>query len=325
MKVIELIKERYQEWDEFVENSPQGSIYAKTIFLDTIKKGKYVIFVVEQDNDIKNNNIIGGIILFKNIVGIYTNPLLVKHLGIMHSSFTNLNHYKQIKKNQEINSLIITNILSKLNSFIFTFHPNYTNWMSFYWNGYNQTTKYTYQIDFIKQEIKYDEKVKAPIRKAKKSKLIIRNVDVDMFIDAIEATFNIRNTKMPFSRKNLKNFIKIAEEKDILYKMGVYDVESNLHAVSAVLYDKNSSNLILNGSFPKYRKFGGNTLLIDHMIQFSKKNSKIFDFEGSMHERIENFYRGFGASLTPYFIISKNNLLTNLYIFVVNIVKKLYK
>ena len=61
------------------------------------------------------------------------------------------------------------------------------------------------------------------------------------------------------------------------------------------------------------------------MIQFSKKNSKLFDFEGSMHERIEKFYRGFGARLTPYFVISKNNLLTNVYTFAVNIAKKLYK
>jgi hypothetical protein len=66
-------------------------------------------------------------------------------------------------------------------------------------------------------------------------------------------------------------------------------------------------------------------MIIDNMINFAKSNSGIFDFEGSMHQRIESFYRGFGAELVSYFTVNKNNCKTKCYDFLINIIKKYYK
>jgi len=42
-----------------------------------------------------------------------------------------------------------------------------------------------------------------------------------------------------------------------------------------------------------------------HAIKHSATVTKSFDFEGSMIEPIERFFRAFGAIQTPYFAISK--------------------
>ena len=47
------------------------------------------------------------------------------------------------------------------------------------------------------------------------------------------------------------------------------------------------------------------TYLSLHAIQLAQKENKLFDFEGSMMEGVEQRNRQFGAKQTPYFQIKK--------------------
>ena len=42
-------------------------------------------------------------------------------------------------------------------------------------------------------------------------------------------------------------------------------------------------------------------------IKFALSSGRAFDFEGSMIESIEKYFRSFGSIQTPYFSISKTN------------------
>jgi hypothetical protein len=49
-------------------------------------------------------------------------------------------------------------------------------------------------------------------------------------------------------------------------------------------------------------------------IKIASENTKRFDFEGSMIENVERFFRSFGAVPIPYYNIKKtNSLLLRLY------------
>ena len=56
------------------------------------------------------------------------------------------------------------------------------------------------------------------------------------------------------------------------------------------------------------RPAGANTLLYWEAIRLAAEVSRVFDFEGSMVEPIEHYFRGFGGRQTPYFCISKAGL-----------------
>ena len=60
----------------------------------------------------------------------------------------------------------------------------------------------------------------------------------------------------------------------------------------------------MGGGDPEFRNSGATSLLMWNAIQFASTVSQIFDFEGSMIESVERFFRGFGAVQTPYFSIS---------------------
>ena len=72
-----LNKTEYNVWDNFVDESFQGSIYSKSYYLNSIGCS-FDIYTVEE-----NSRIIAGIILSKNEIGIYSNSLFVKYLGIL--------------------------------------------------------------------------------------------------------------------------------------------------------------------------------------------------------------------------------------------------
>ena len=65
----------------------------------------------------------------------------------------------------------------------------------------------------------------------------------------------------------------------------------------------------MGGSNPFFRNSQAISLLMWDAIQFTHKEKKSFDFEGSMIEPIERFFRSFGSSPKNYFQIKKSNSL----------------
>ena len=59
---------------------------------------------------------------------------------------------------------------------------------------------------------------------------------------------------------------------------------------------------------PELQAVGANTLLYWEAIRLASSVSRVFDFEGSMVEPIEHYFRGFGGRQTPYFCVRKANL-----------------
>jgi hypothetical protein len=57
---------------------------------------------------------------------------------------------------------------------------------------------------------------------------------------------------------------------------------------------------LFSGTDPEYKQSGAASLLVWEGIQRGCKEHKRFDFDGSMIESIEKFFRGFGATPVPY-------------------------
>lgn len=307
----------YPKWDEFVDFSPEGSVYSKSFYLKSVGY-PFKIGAVEE-----NGEIIGGIVLAKNEVGVFSNPLFVKHLGVLYAA-----DIEKSGKGRDLKYKIDREIISNMKGWkvwSYSFHPNFRNWLNFYWNGYKQTTRYTYQIDFLKTpdfRACYGEKVKAPLRAAHKAELVIDDIDAAAFAEVNEKTYRGKGGRQPYSKTRLVNLLNQLSGQRCLCMKSAKDRKGNIHSVAAIVYDRRSANLILNGTDPAYRQFGGNSMLIDFMIEFASKRCEIFDFEGSMHEQIEKFYRGFSGELVPYYSIYKANLPTSLYHCLLDAVKK---
>lgn len=301
-----LERHEYKMWDEFVDKSPQGSIFVKSFWLDAVGL-KYSIIACFD----KGDKLMGGMPITENKKGHLTMPKLTQTLGIVFSDFSEMKYVKKISKEKDIIMSFVDNI-PKFKNFSFGFHYNFENWMPFMWKGYKQQTRYTYVIEDI-QNIEKVRKEFADNTKSVITKSIAQNLRViddmalaDMY-NMLKKTFDRQNMPVPFEFNWFVDFDNIIKNNNSRRMFFTVDAENNLHAALYLVYDKNSAYYLLGGADPELRSSGAMYLNIFEAIKYSASFTNKFDFEGSVVPQIESMFRSFGATQKQYFTISKNN------------------
>lgn len=197
--------------------------------------------------------------------------------------------------------------------FLQNFHYDVTDWLPFYWNGYTQTTRYTYLLNNLNEPDKIRENMSLHTRrniiKAKDRHhiLVKKGIPAEEFISVLRKTFQ----RQGLSSRNeniLTAAIHKCREREQGDLWGGYDPEGNLHSAIFVAWQESSAYYLAGGGDPAYRSSGAHSLLMWEAIQFTAGKSEKFDFEGSMLPGVERFFREFGAVQTPYFTIIKGNI-----------------
>ena len=73
------------------------------------------------------------------------------------------------------------------------------------------------------------------------------------------------------------------------------------------MWDNSSAYYLQGVTADKFKTTGSMSLLLWEAISRSASKSKAFNFEGSMIESIEHYFRAFGGVQTPYFEIKKTS------------------
>ncbi len=205
-----------------------------------------------------------------------------------------------------------------------SFHYSITNWLPFYWKEFSQRTLYTYVIedltDFEKIWSGFQEKIKTEIRKAQKTTVVKTDLNIDEFLKIHSKTFQRQNLPMPFTSEFIKRVDSACQKKKCRKIFYAVDKENRIHAAIYIIWDNRSAYYLMGGGDPKLRNSGATSLLLWEAIQFCSTVTQEFNFEGSMIENIERFFRAFGARQKPYFLIQKE---TKLFRFAKNIQSKL--
>ena len=74
------------------------------------------------------------------------------------------------------------------------------------------------------------------------------------------------------------------------------------------VWDENAAFYLLGGGDPELRNSGATSLLLWELIMRARAVTNVFDFEGSMIESVERFFRAFGGRQTPYLRVSRTTL-----------------
>jgi len=130
MKVITLTQKEYDNWNVFVKQSPQGTIFSNTGFLISLDINFKILAIKDEQN-----KILANFVLPKNEINTFSNPMLTKYFGILFSPNNHISH-KTISKQYKIMELLIQH-LKKIKSFDYYFHYNFNNWIPFYWNNFH--------------------------------------------------------------------------------------------------------------------------------------------------------------------------------------------
>lgn len=207
-----------------------------------------------------------------------------------------------------------TDVLKSYPHFLQNFNYGITDWLPFYWEGYKQTTRYTYLLNNIRDEHTLWENMSPNIRrnitKAKEKYLITirKGISIEDFLKIQSMTFKRQHLSTPKRQDVLIKLITACRQRNQGDLWGAYDEKGKLHAVAFIAWQESSAYYLAGGGDPALRASGAHSLLLWECIRYVSQYTPIFDFEGSMIPGVERFFREFGAIQTPFFTITRGNL-----------------
>lgn len=281
--------------------------------------------VVIEEN---NNEILGFIpyyIVKKLKFSLIVPPPLTPYQGVWLNYPNNQKYTNRLSFEKKVMTSLI-NKLPKSDGFTQKFHPFITNWLPFYWKGFSQTTKYTYVIENLSNldnvYLEFRENIRREIRKAEKIITIEPFNDINLFYNLNIKSFTEKGIKYPISKKILKNAINYCEKNNCGKLLVAKDKLGNIHSILFYVWDDDSAYYLHGVSNTEFKTSGSMSLLLWEAIKRSKNCSKKFNFEGSMIESIERYFRAFGGKQIQYFEIKKTSFFLSQFLKVKSIIKK---
>jgi hypothetical protein len=299
-------KSRYRELCKINRDIP---IFSQDWWLDTVVgEGNWDVVIIER-----NQEIVASLPYYKTkkyIFDFIKMPIFTQCMGIWMKYPNGQKYESKLSYEKELFSLLIEK-LPKFDFFVQHFHWSITNWAPFFWRGFKQSTRYTYLLknisDLEQVFANFKESTRREIRKAEKNLKIIEDTDIEKFYLINKKSFDRQNQKMPYSFEFLKRFDEICHNKNSRKIWFAVDEKGQVHSAIYILFDAHSAYYLMGGADPELRTSGATSLLLWNAIQYASTVTQYFDFQGSMHEPIEKFFRGFGSEQKPYFEISKAN------------------
>ncbi|MDI6618683.1 MAG: GNAT family N-acetyltransferase [Clostridiales bacterium] len=328
MKLRYIGEDEYDRWDKFVDSSPQGNIFNKSFFIKAVSDALRILVCEE------NGRIIGGIALPHTYGRFYRNPKLTPQLGIL---LPPLNPEEKHSKRLSREIDIIKAIIHSLPDFLqldYSFSYNFSNLLPFIWEGYNLNVYYTYVLENIKDlDIVYknfDYDIKYEIKRAMKNGLIVKSdPDIKRFYEINKKSYARQDMEMPYTLDLLVNLDEAMQESNS--RKMLFAVNKDGRAIAAVylIYDARCTYYLMGGADPEYRNTGAQSLLLWEGIKFASNVSAMFDFEGSVKESIESYFRKFGGNQKIIYNIYKSSPLIKMIYNIArknkNIVRKIIK
>jgi len=189
-------------------------------------------------------------------------------------------------------------------------HFSRMNWLPFYWLGFRQTTRYTYRLSLGGGEEdlwrNLQENIRTDVRKERFGISIRPARDLGEFLELNRMTFARQGRQLPYSREIVQRLDEAASQRGVRDVFVAEGPGGEVHAAAYVVRDADTAYYLMGGGDPSLRSSGATSLCLWEAILHQPQHIESFDFEGSMLEPVERFFRAFGARQVPYFRVSKS-------------------
>jgi hypothetical protein len=297
-----------EKYINFCDTQKHLPLFLSYKWLDLIARNQWEVIIDQSGNEI--NGIFPYVIFKKKGFTIIDHPPLTPIGGIWLNYPPDQKYNNRLKFEKETTERLIQQI-PKFDFFNIKFHPRFQNWLPFYWNKYQQTTRYTYLLDDLTDLEKiykeFNLNIRRDIAKAEKASIEVKvSNEIETFCRLKDLAFTEGGLNIKVTNEQIKSIYEfcINEKAGELW---IAKSGSEIHAASIFVWDNQTCYYLYGVSNPHYKASGAMSLLLWRAIQKYSSSVKEFNFEGSMIEGVERFFRGFGGKQVPYFHISKTN------------------
>lgn len=298
--------------DKYIEITTKQSwlpIFIQPWWLDAVCQSDYWDVAIYK----KGDNILGCWPYFKTEkIGfeMAVMPKLTKFLGIYLFYPDNFDISKKLSYEKEVVDQLSDQV-SNFKHLNQNFHYSFNNWLPLYWKKYSQTTQYSYVIkDCSNLDLVYDKfkpSLKKHIKKAGNQLHIFEDDNIEELHTLVSNMYNTRGKKTPYTLDLLKRIDTACDNHNCRKIFYAKNNEGVIIGGIYFIWDQQSVYYLIGGFNSKFKTSNASSALMWEGIKLASSLNKSFDFEGSMIESIERFFRTFGAEQIPYFKIKKHS------------------
>jgi len=296
-----------QKYRQFCQTEPSIPIFSKDWWLDAVcGEDNWDVAIVE-----KGGSIVATMPYYvKRKMGLklMVQPPLTQTLGPYIKYPKIQKYYKKLSWEKKLMDELIAQ-LPYFDYFSQNFYHKVTNYLGFYWKEFKQTTRYTYIIENISiedLEKQFETDIRRRRRKAEKMGVtVVEGNEIDIFYKLNKMTFDRQDIKIPYNFEFIKELYQRVKSHNAGKMYFARDSDNNYIAANFLVYDDNTVYYLMGGIEPNKKDLGGMDVVQFESIKFALQTGRVFDFEGSMIESIEKYFRSFGAKQVPYFSVSK--------------------
>lgn len=293
---------------ELCETEPSIPIFSQAWWLDAVAGDDWGVVLAK-----KGHHVIGAlpyVIQKKFGFTLFTQPRLTQTLGPWVKP-TQKSYSKKLAYEKDVLDELADQ-LPNCDHYEQNWHCDQQNWLPFYWRGFKQTTRYTYRLPLASEQEQLwkdlQQNIRGDIRKAREREgVTVREGSLEEFLALNKMVFQRQNRALPYTNEFVGRIDAAASARYASDCLVAEGPDGKLHAGAYIVRHGNTAYYLMGGGNPELRNSGATSLVLWEAILRQPGTVEVFDFEGSMIEPIERFFRGFGAVQTPYFRVTRSN------------------
>lgn len=304
-----LAPEEYSDWNQFAEHSPQGTLFSKSYWLETVSDSFKIV------GCFRNQELIGGIAFEEqNRFGmkLLRNPLLTQFIGFHFLDNSGMNHFKKASLERDIIQETLYFLEPRYKRIAINNHYSINDIRMFTWRNYNPVVRYSFLIDLSSRDDllkEMEQRTRYDINKSqKKGTQVVTEDNLSDFHSLHEKTYKRQGLKCPVSESRLK---KIYQNLKNLDKCRIYfarDTDGTVLSTAFIAWDGETAYYLMGAVNYEMRDQGSaNLLLWKAMTDLKDMGVRYFDLYGANTPSIALFKRGFGGELRTYYRVKKIN------------------
>ncbi len=284
-------------------------LFIRPWYLDAVAGEDWDVILVE-----KGGEVVGALPIYmrkKFGFRVIVIPPLTQHMGPYIKYPKGQKYYRRLSWEKEI----INKILDCLPGYDFmsiNLYHGITNCLPFMWRGFDCRVRYTYVIekDRILEDIikEMEVDVRRRLRRAEERGVeVVESEDVEGFYEINRETFLRKGMEIPYGIEVVSKIYKFGRKRGACKILFAVDSEGKRLGAGFFAKDDRSYYYLMSGITEEGRRLGAMDVILMKGISMALEEGFNFDFEGSIVEEIEKFFRSFGARQKIYFNVSKEN------------------
>ncbi|RAZ45354.1 GNAT family N-acetyltransferase [Campylobacter hyointestinalis] len=308
------------KWDEFVQNSPNGTLFSHSLYLKS-SNANYKLFYCYKNEELRAAL---ALVVDNDAKNIILDDLIIYN-GIMYNKPTNKqNHAQQLSEQFAISEFIFTKLTEMYSNIELSLHTTIVDIRPILWVNYNSNLpkystdiRYTSYVDisdfrtasniddintYNKASASRRQQIRYAINKGYRTDII---GDIDLFVNFYKKTIQRQGIEVDEEKIiRIKNLSSTLINNNMAKIYGSYNEYGEIGSLALFGWDKKRAYYIFGANDPSKREgHSGTNVLWSAFYDLSNIGLNEVDMEG-----INSPYRGwfklsFGGNITPYYEI----------------------